>query len=132
MTPSPAEKKGRGISPNWSNLPRRRCANCGKNYKPTRPLRPDQKHGFCSKKCKDQFHKNGGAYQKLKDEILKRLDKEIDALKDQLQNLVHEELRLARIVETPEGPYIMPGVDTNKIAQEIARDAARDRKARTS
>ncbi len=76
MTPSPRK----GISPKWANLPRRKCDNCGKSYKPARPLRPDQKYGFHSPECKKQFHKHGAAFIQLKDALEKLIDRRLRAV----------------------------------------------------
>lgn len=56
----------RRIVQKWLDLPRRRCDNCGKMYKPGRPLLPTEKYGFHAPECKKQFHKHGSAFIKLK------------------------------------------------------------------
>ena|SRR5216684_4135487 len=76
MTPQPRKKMRTGVSPEWSNLPRRKCDDCGKSYKPARPLREGQR-GFCSDNCRKSYHKHGGAYRKLKGEIAKLIHKEL-------------------------------------------------------
>jgi hypothetical protein len=55
-----------GTNPAWTNLPRRKCDDCGKNYKPKQPLREGNR-GFCSDTCRKSYHKHGGAYRKLRD-----------------------------------------------------------------
>lgn len=66
----------KGISPAWANLPRRKCDDCGKGYKPKRPLR-EKERGFCSANCRKSYHKHGGAYRKLKVEVAKLVTREI-------------------------------------------------------
>lgn len=73
MSPSLRPSRPARIVPKWANLPRRKCDNCGKSYKPARPLRSIDKHGFCGPECKKAFHKNGGAHRQLKAEIEKAI-----------------------------------------------------------
>lgn len=66
-----------GICEEWLKLPFRRCDNCGKRYKPTRPVISPKK-GFCTRPCNDQFHKAGGAFKKVKgmmDQELAKLER---------------------------------------------------------
>jgi hypothetical protein len=78
------------LSPDWVNLPKRKCDNCGTPYKPTRPLRPGvDKFGFCQPSCKKEFHKNGGAFRKLKVMMEKFVRQE---LKSCLREIVREEI----------------------------------------
>lgn len=56
--------KHQGIKQEWLNLPSKRCLNCPKSFKPTRP---DQK--FCSDGCRWEFHRYGGAFVRIKDLI---------------------------------------------------------------
>ncbi len=65
------------LNPAWENLPRRKCDNCGESYKQTRPLRSIDRYGFCKPDCKKSFHKNGGAYRKLKAELEKLIDRRL-------------------------------------------------------
>jgi hypothetical protein len=37
--PNPTTKRHPGVSAAWDNLPRRHCDDCGKNYKPVRPVK---------------------------------------------------------------------------------------------
>lgn len=69
MTPSP---KKQGTKEEWLNLPRRKCDNCGKWYKPTRP-----NSRFHSDECKFSFHRHGGAYAKLKAVISKEIERQM-------------------------------------------------------
>jgi hypothetical protein len=69
----PVQIKRKGVSPEWANLPRRKCDDCGKNYKPARPLREGQR-GFCTPNCRKSYHKHGGAYRKLKVEMKKMVE----------------------------------------------------------
>lgn len=89
MTPRRAK-----LNPAWANLPRRKCDNCGGSYKPTRPLRSIDRYGFCTPDCKKSFHKNGGAYRKLKGEVQKmvaqqfaQIQKRLDELTGRVQEL---------------------------------------------
>jgi hypothetical protein len=76
MPNTPDTQTRRGYSPEWANLPRRHCDNCGKSYKPVRPLRPAiDKFGFCQPNCKKEFHKHGGAFRKLREEMRKLVEK---------------------------------------------------------
>jgi hypothetical protein len=54
-----------GTNPDW-NFPRRRCDDCNKSYKPTRP-----NSRYCSTVCRDAHNRHGGAYRKLKVEMQK-------------------------------------------------------------
>jgi hypothetical protein len=83
MTPSPRNR----MKPEWANLPRRNCADCGKSYKPKRPLRSIDQYGFCSPTCKKSFHKHGGAYRKLKGEVRKMVEKEFAHISAELKEL---------------------------------------------
>lgn len=85
----------RGTNPDWANLPRRKCDDCGKNYKPKQPLHrtkkdgtPIEMRGFCSGNCRKSYHKHGGAYRKLKAEMLKLVYKEIEAFKHLQSQLI--------------------------------------------
>lgn len=64
------------LSPEWANLPRRRCDNCGKTYKPVRPRRTGEM-GFCKDNCRKEYHKYGGAFRKLRGEIEKEVLKQL-------------------------------------------------------
>jgi hypothetical protein len=89
----------RGHNPNWANLPKRKCDDCGKNYKPKQPLHrtkkdgtPIEMRGFCSDNCRKSYHKHGGAYRKLKVEMVKLVTKRMDEIEKQVRSLVLEEL----------------------------------------
>lgn len=75
----PVQIKRKGVSPEWANLPRRKCDDCGKSYKPARPLLKDQR-GFCCDNCRKSYHKHGGAYRKLRVELEKMVEKKLRAL----------------------------------------------------
>ena len=77
----------RGHNPDWANLPRRKCDDCGKTYKPKQPLRPDTR-GFCSDNCRKSYHKHGGAYRKLRGEMRKMIEKGINDLRKELYSIV--------------------------------------------
>jgi hypothetical protein len=85
----------KGINPVWSNLPRRKCDDCGKSYKPKVPLRPNTR-GFCSDNCRKSYHKHGGAYRKLRSEMHKMVMKHMAAINEanqtELRILVRGEL----------------------------------------
>ncbi len=74
----------KGVNPAWANLPRRKCDDCGKGYKPKQPLRPNTR-GFCSDNCRKSYHKHGGAYRKLKGEVQKMVAKHIGEIDDATQ-----------------------------------------------
>jgi hypothetical protein len=77
----------KGQSPAWANLPRRKCDDCGKSYKPARPLQEGQR-GFCSDNCRKSYHKHGGAYRKLRAEMQKMVEKRLDELAEQMKKLL--------------------------------------------
>ena len=81
----------RGVNPEWANLPRRKCDDCGKSYKPLQPLRPNTR-GFCSDNCRKSYHKHGGAYRKLKVEVQKMVERKFKDLEIRLRTIVHEEM----------------------------------------
>ena len=71
----------KGVNPAWANLPRRKCDDCGKSYKPKQPLRPNTR-GFCSDNCRKSYHKHGGAYRKLRGEIEKLIKRHVGEFAD--------------------------------------------------
>lgn len=77
----------KGVNPAWANLPRRKCDDCGKSYKPKQPLREGTR-GFCSDNCRKSYHKHGGAYRKLKGELRKLVQAEIRELAEQVRKLM--------------------------------------------
>ena len=79
MPLSPKKTATPGVSPAWANLPRRRCYDCGKKYKPVRPVKEGER-GFCTDNCRKSYHKHGGAYRKLKGEMEKLIEKRLRAL----------------------------------------------------
>lgn len=81
MAHPPKTKQRPGVSPAWANLPRRRCDDCGKNYKPVRPVKENER-GFCSDNCRKSYHKHGGAYRKLKAEMQKLVAKHMAAINE--------------------------------------------------
>lgn len=94
MTPSPRPKRHPGVSPDWSNLPRRKCDDCGKTYKPKRPKK-DTEHGFCSDNCRKSFHKHGGAYRKLRGELRKLVEKEFGKIHEEIGETIIAHLKAA-------------------------------------
>jgi hypothetical protein len=95
----------RGTNPDWANLPRRKCDDCGKSYKPKQPLREGTR-GFCSDNCRKSYHKHGGAYRKLKIEMLKMVTREMGTLEKRLREIVLEELREAISGEDVAAAYV--------------------------
>lgn len=83
MTHSPRK----GVSPNWSNLPKRKCDNCGTIYRPTRPLRADQKYGFCNRDCNKQFYKHGAAFIQIKQAMEKEIAKRLLPIQSEVREL---------------------------------------------
>lgn len=78
---SPRKQTGqKGVNPDWAKLPKRHCDDCGKLYKPYRPLLEGER-GFCSDNCRKSYHKHGGAYRKLKVEMKRMVEKEFKALR---------------------------------------------------
>lgn len=94
---TPFATRRKGVNPDWGNLPRRKCDNCGAGYKPTRPLRSIDKYGFCKPDCKKSFHKNGGAYRKLKGEIEKLISRRLrGVVREELERiLAHSEIDIS-------------------------------------
>jgi len=92
----------KGVNPAWANLPRRKCDDCGKNYKPKQPLREGTR-GFCSDNCRKSYHKHGGAYRKLKGEMEKLIARRVAAIEANVRRIVLEELtkyaRFSKVVE---------------------------------
>lgn len=94
----------KGVKPEWMNLPRRKCDDCGKSYKPKQPLRKNER-GFCSSTCRKSYHKHGGAYRKLKGEMLKLVYKELEEFKalqrqviaNAIQGWIHEAENVSRL-----------------------------------
>ncbi len=77
----------KGVNPAWANLPRRKCDDCGKNYKPKQPLREGTR-GFCSDNCRKSYHKHGGAYRKLKGELEKMVERRFKEIHGQIEDLL--------------------------------------------
>jgi hypothetical protein len=74
------------LSPEWAKLPKRKCDDCGKLFKPVRPSRPGECY-FCSANCRKSYHKHGGAYRKLKVEMQKLIAKEFGGIHAELKQL---------------------------------------------
>jgi hypothetical protein len=88
----PSTPKTPGLKKDWSNLPRRKCDNCGATYKPKRPLLEGQR-GFCKDNCRKEYHKNGGAYRKVREIMAKIVERELKTCVDKrLREIVREEI----------------------------------------
>lgn len=85
-------------SPDWAHLPKRICGDCGKRYKPYRPLRENEV-GFCSDNCRKSYHKHGGAYRKLRGLVRNMVEQEFAEMRAEQQQI---RALLARL--TPNGP----------------------------
>ena len=72
MTTPGKKLASQGTKLEWQNLPRKRCENCGKTFKPKRPGAR-----FDSDKCRYEFHKNGGAFVKLRENIRREVEKQL-------------------------------------------------------
>jgi hypothetical protein len=72
------------LSPEWAKLPKRKCDDCGKLFKPVKPSRPGECY-FCSPNCRKSYHKHGGAYRKLKVEMERMIDR-------RLREIIKEEI----------------------------------------
>jgi hypothetical protein len=95
------------LSPLWANLPRRKCDDCGKTYKPVKPLREGER-GFCCANCRKSYHKHGGAYRKLRDLTRKMVADEIVGMEKRLRDIVRFEL-MELVLEMPHdevGPWL--------------------------
>ena len=104
MNDTPRPRKHPGTSPLWANLPRRKCDDCGKSYKPVRPVKENER-GFCTPNCRKSYHKHGGAYRKLKVEMLKLVTREMAALEKRFRDIVAEEILHERLRQV----QIQPG-----------------------
>ena len=93
MTPLEPRK---GINPAWSNLPRRKCDDCGKSYKPVRPVKKDER-GFCAPNCRKSYHKHGGAYRKLRVEVRKMVEKEFAAMRQEMKDYIRS-MEVSRMI----------------------------------
>jgi hypothetical protein len=93
----------RGHNPDWDKLPRRKCDDCGKSYKPKQPLKKDQR-GFCSDNCRKSYHKHGGAYRKLRGEMFKLVAKELKAIEACLTASLFE--AVAKAIQPPAAPAV--------------------------
>jgi len=51
--------------------------------------------GFCSDNCRKSYHKHGGAYRKLRVEMVKMVERRMQELEKRLREIVREELREA-------------------------------------
>jgi len=92
---SPQIKNTKGLAPEWANLPRRRCDNCGHTYKPARPVVEGQ-HGFCKPNCRKEFHKHQGAYRQLKELLKKTVEKELKTISEnRIREIIREEMALS-------------------------------------
>ena len=101
MTDTPRPRKHPGTSPLWANLPRRKCDDCGKSYKPVRPVKENER-GFCTPNCRKSYHKHGGAYRKLKVEMKRMVEKELAALRPEVWKMVQTEVEiLSRVLADP-------------------------------
>jgi hydrogenase maturation factor HypF (carbamoyltransferase family) len=81
----------KGQNPDWANLARRKCDDCGKSYKPARPLREGER-GFCMPTCRKSYHKHGGAYRKLKVEMGKEIERQMRKLQEVIREIVIQEI----------------------------------------
>ena len=91
MTDTPRPRKHPGTSPLWANLPRRKCDDCGKSYKPVRPVK-ERERGFCTPNCRKSYHKHGGAYRKLKAEMERMAEKGLQAIRTELLTTMRREI----------------------------------------
>lgn len=66
----------KGVKEEWLTLPKRLCDDCGTKYKPKQPVR-EKERGFCSATCRKAYHKHGGAYRKLRVEVVKLVAREV-------------------------------------------------------
>jgi len=66
------ENKHQGRREEWSNLPRRKCDNCGVSYKPSQPTQR-----FHNPQCRFQFSRNGSAILQLKERIAPEVRKQV-------------------------------------------------------
>ena len=78
----------KGVKPEWANLPRRKCDDCGKGYKPKQPAVKEKQRGFCCDTCRKSYHKHGGAYRKLRVEMERLVSKRMEELAVQMQALL--------------------------------------------
>lgn len=113
----------KGQKPEWATLPKRKCDDCGASYRPKQPLREGQR-GFCTANCRKSYHKHGGAYRKLRDEVRKMVTKEFTRTDAEIRELRHlwietEERTIQISAALRSGVYLKPG-----IAAESTRKAS--------
>ncbi len=109
-----AQPDKRGIKPEWEGLPRRRCDNCGKRYKPKRPLGANQKYGFCKLECKKQFHAHGSAFIQVRGHITKEIARQFEELETRVREIVRDELNWV-ICNLPEGAGLADWIRAVKV-----------------
>lgn len=122
----------KGVNPEWANLPRRKCDDCGKGYKPKQPLRPNTR-GFCSDNCRKSYHKHGGAYRKLRVEVAKMVKREFEAIHGELKELrrlwIETEARYVELAgQVQEQQHTARAVAGEASPHRAKRDASQPRK----
>ncbi len=115
--------KPTGVSPDWSNLPRKRCLNCGARFK---PARPDQL--FCRTKvagnpdhCRKEYHRHGGAYAKLKGLVEKLIEQKFAELRRHLDRSVGVAFRLSE--HNAGGPLVLSREEADQRRERKAKAA---------
>lgn len=101
-------KAMKGVNPAWANLPRRKCDDCGKSYKPKQPLREGTR-GFCSDNCRKSYHKHGGAYRKLKAEMVKLVERHMRTIREEIEEMIDGKITSFAInmFRPPEGGFTL-------------------------
>lgn len=99
----------KGVNPEWAKLPKRACDYCGKRYQPKQPLQMDErgnlKKGFCSVPCRKAYHKHGGAYIKLRGEMIKMVERFMREFRAEIRKeLLDARLESAAIYQTQSTP----------------------------
>jgi hypothetical protein len=77
-----------GHKPEWSDLPARRCDNCGKVFKPKQPHQR-----FHTPQCRWQADRLGPGYARLK----VKLEKDIGHIRNELFALLRDSLSRAQV-----------------------------------
>lgn len=101
----------RGLKPEWARLPKRHCENCPKRFKPSRP-----EQRFCSGNCRKSWNKYGGAYSKLRQVVLKMIEREIQAVRTDLVDRIEREMA---VIHEDVTAQIKKALKSTQTAQEL-------------
>ena len=90
---------------------RKRCANCGELFEPTKPHKR-----FCKEACRKEFHHHGSAFGPLRDKLVK--------LVREITGQHAAELReLRKLWIETEARFVKLGGQVNELVNRLGRDA---------